>query len=231
MDAGPQGESMRVNVWGAAGAMALVVSAPLHAASIMHVSAIPLQTTNWTNSVTVPKFDSSLGTLDKITFKLTGHVEGTARFESRDAAPSTVHMELSSRIRLRRPDLTDLVISLPVASTTDAASPWDGVDDFGGTSGRSYSGLAADDLEQAVLMSPFSPADTANFIGGPADTITLPVDARGTSMGSGAGNLLLLFNTSASAGVMVMYEYTVPEPASAGLFLAAGALLLSRRRF
>jgi len=52
----------------------------------------------------------------------------------------------------------------------------------------------------------------------------------GMSSGSGAGNLLLLFETFASASVRVCYEYTfIPAPSAMGL-LAVGGLAATRRR-
>lgn len=197
--------------------------------AIMHVAAIPVQTTNWNKSVSIPKFDATLGILNRIVLKLDGGVEGTSRFESRDAATTLVTTMLSASVRLKRPDLSDLVVSTPAATTMDKVSSWDGVDDFGGASGRTHSGLSANDLEVAELLAPFSPADAAIFVGGAMDTVSLPVQAIGTSSGSGAGNLLMLFNTQASANIMVIYEYTVPEPAT-GAILGMGAVVLARRR-
>lgn len=196
----------------------------------MHSASIPLSTTNWISSVTVPKFDGALGTLTKITFKLDGYVEGSAKFESLDAAPATVTMALSAEVTLQRPDLSSLVVSLPVANTLDNVSAFDGFIDFGGSSGKTYPALSAGDLQSSMLFAPFSPVDAANFIGGPLDTVTLPAKARGTSTGSGAGNLLLQFATSASAGVMVTYEYNpIPEPTTLALFALAGLALVRRR--
>jgi len=210
----------------------ITVQAPLaiaRAESVTHVASIPLQTTNWNQTIVVPKFDSSLGTLEKIIFKLDGGVAGSAAFESRDAASTTVHTQLSATLKLLRPDLSELVISTPVAKSQNTVTSWDGVDDFGGTSGMTLNGLSAQDVQTSTLMAPFSGLDAANFIGGPLDTITLPVQARGTSMGSGAGNLLLLFNTQAQANVMVTYEYVIPEPATGLLAFAALAILRRRR--
>jgi len=199
--------------------------------TLMYSDWIPLNTTNWNLSVTVPKFDGSLGTLTKITFDLMGDVEGSARFESLDAAPATVTMDLSAQITLQRPDLSPLVVTLPTASTLDNVTAFDGVIDFGGTSGKTYPLLTASDADSAMLLSPFSPIDTANFIGGPLDTITLPVKAQGASTGSGAGNLLLQFATQAAANVQVTYEYIpIPEPAAASLLGLIGLVLLRRRR-
>ncbi|OWY71265.1 hypothetical protein B7486_11760 [cyanobacterium TDX16] len=192
--------------------------------TIMFSDNVALQPTNFMTSVTLPKFDPSLGTLDKITLKLSGHVEGMAQFESLDADPATVDMELAAQIKLQRPDLSTLVITLPLVMTTDNVTAFDGLIDFGGTSGKSYPLLTADDVDSVMTMSMM---DLALFTG--PGNIMLPVMATGASTGSGAGNLLLQFSTSASANVMVTYDYTVPEPATASL-LGMGAFAAVRRR-
>lgn len=191
---------------------------------IMFTDTVALQPTNFMSSVTLPKFDPNLGTLDKVTVKLTGHVEGMAQFESLDADAAMVTMELAAEVKLQRPDMSTLVVTLPLIMTLDNVTAFDGVIDFGGTSGKSYPLLTADDTN---MFSTMSMMDLALFTG--PGNIMLPVMATGASTGSGAGNLLLQFSTNASANVMVTYDYTVPEPATAGL-LSLGAFAFSRRR-
>ncbi len=179
------------------------------AATISYNASIPLSQTNWTTSISIPKFDPSLGTLNNIIFVLTGHVEGSAAFESRDAAPATVTMNLSAVLSLMRPDSTIIVISLPVVSTVDNVTAFDGVPDYGGTSGKTYNNLTANHV--ATYTSPPPASDLALFTG--VGNILLPVSAVGASNGSGAGNLDLRFNTYASAAACVTYDYTpIPEP-------------------
>lgn len=190
---------------------------------ISFMDTVPLQPTNFNSSVTIPKFDPNLGVLTKVIFKLDGHVEGTAKFESLDSEPAVIDMELAAQITLQRPDMSTLVVSLPLVMTSDNATAFDGLVDFDGTSGKTYAGLMADDLEMAMTMDP---GDLALFTG--VGDISLPVLAMGASTGSGAGNLLLQFNTSASAGVMVTYCY-IPEPATVAL-CGVGALGFIRRR-
>jgi hypothetical protein len=202
-----------------------VFTAVAQADTISYSSSIPLATTNWDSSITIPLFDPSLGTLDSIQFSLSGHVEGSAGFENKDAEPATITMDLQAFLKLQRPDNSVLVLTMPVASTSDNASAWDGIDDYAGTSGKTYPNLMADSSDSATSSSA---ADLALFTG--VGNITLPVTAVGASTGSGAGNLLLQFSTFASAGATVTYNYTVPEPASLGLMGLSGVALLFRRR-
>lgn len=195
--------------------------------SVMYNDSIPLSTTNWSSSVTIPQFNPTLGILDSIEFSLAGHVEGDASYESLDAAPATVTLELAAEIELQRPDNSVLVAALPLVQTVENAAAHDGNIDFDGPSGSTFDNLSGDQTEMATLGPPVLPSDLAIFVG--FGSISLPVEASGASQGSGAGNLLLQFHTSASADVAVTYNYTVPEPGSLAL-LTLGALGLLRRR-
>jgi len=171
--------------------------------TITHNVSIPLATTNWNSSVTIPKFDMGPNCiLDSVGFCLYGHVEGEAKFESLDASPATVMMNLQATISLQRPDNTVLATVIPLAQTSDDVTAYDGTTDFGGTSGITHGDLSGDKSETAVTSAP---ADLALFTG--PGSIILPAVAIGTSNGSGAGNLLLQFNTSASVDVSIVYCY------------------------
>lgn len=190
------------------GLVAMLAAVPALAGSVTQTGSITLARTNWTNSITIDKFDSALGCLDSVCFSLAGHVEGSAAFESRDNEPTTVTMDLSATIQLRRPDQTLIVETIPLAHTSDAVTAFDGMIDFGGTSGKTYSGLSGDKTEG---LCQYGESDFDLFTG--TGTITLPVVATGSSSGSGAGNLILSFTTDASAGATVTYYYsdcTVP---------------------
>lgn len=196
----------------------LACTAPLAAAAgptlqqVCHTASIPLQSTNWNNALTVPKFDPALGQLVSISFTLNGHIEGAARAESLDASPTVVTTNFQAQITLTRPDNSVIVVTIPIANFNDTFTAFDGVIDFGGTSGAAHLGISANASNSAVSPPPIS--DLALFTGLPnaPGTITLPVLAAGTSNASGSGNVITQFTTSASASCTVCYNYINTPP-------------------
>ena len=188
--------------------------------------AAPLTPTNSSGVISLPKFDSSLGSLEAVLISLSGHVEGTARYESMNASPRTVTLKLAAQIDLKD-DQNNLISStLPLVSFTSAASAYDGVLDFGGTSGHTYANLSADN--SAPLHNYTNPVDLAKFIGN--DMLSFPLVATGTSTGTGPGNIVYQFSTATSASVEIQYTYApAPEPAGLAMLLLA-AVRLRRRR-
>jgi hypothetical protein len=182
-------------------------------------------------NLSVPKFSPGLGTLTQVEITLHGQATGTAKFESKDTAASTVTTNLSAKVVVKRPDGTDFIVVVPLASTSDNVTAFDGVIDFGGTSGRTYTNLSGQASESKTLMS--GNADFAMFIGN--DMIVLPAYAQGTSNSTGSGNLMTSFRTLAQADVTVTYTFIpIPAPqAAAGglglLALLAGGITIKRR--
>lgn len=179
-----------------------------------------LQTTNWSQQLEVPQFNPALGDLVEVQWSLAGKAAGSVRFESLDAAPTTVTTNLTAEIELWGPNSTLLGVVIPLASNSDNVTEFDGVIDFGGTSGRTYEGLQADDSDSGLAPN------LAPWIGN--GTVVLNAVATGTSNATGAGNLITQFQTQAAASVEVCYIY-VPEPATLSLLAIAG-LLIARRR-
>jgi len=186
-------------------------------------------TTNWSSSIALPQWDPLLfpgQVLTGISFSLFGEVVGNAQFESLDSQPATVSMNLVATITLTDPSSNVLATVIPVASTLDTVTAFDGVIDFGGTSGKSYTGLYGSASDSGSSM------DFATFTG--SGFVVLPVSAAGSSFGSGAGNLITSFSTSAAASASVTYYYeAIPEASSLALLGACGAvcgLALARRR-
>lgn len=136
---------MKTRFLGAAAALALMTSASANAAIILTSVETESVTSTSTNFFDAPmvfdKFDSSLGTLTRIFLTLEGTVQGTAKYESLDSSPTTVTLNLQATMDLTRPGGASIVQVLPVANVVDNPTSFDGVNDFGGTSGAEFTGL------------------------------------------------------------------------------------------
>ncbi len=204
------------------GSIALMsVAAVVHGDTLEYTDDISLMTTNWSGMMSFPQFDPALGTLNSVTVELGGHVEGDAKFESLDAEPATVVMNLAAEIELQRPDNSPLAVVVPLVETTDNVTAFDGTIDFLGDSGRTYEGLSGDDMETEMTTLP---SDLALFTG--TGNIDLPAVASGASTGSGAGNLILQFATSASSNAKVIYDFT-PAPLGACCYEDGSCMVLT----
>ncbi len=182
-------------------------SASAQTQTVCHTDSIPLALTNWSSSLTFPKFDPDLGVLVGIEFELSGTAAGSARFESLDAAPATINTSFQTTLTLTRPDLSVLVIATPIAQFSDNVTAFDGAIDFGGTSGRTYDNISVTEVETSLSPPPLSDLALFTGPGGNPGTITLPVTAAGSSVASGAGNLITQFSSQAAASVQVCYIY------------------------
>lgn len=198
----------------------------VQAATLSYSDSIPVGLTDWSDTVTIPQFDPALGTLDSIEFKLTGVVEGLAFYESLEPEPKAVEMTLSAHLSLMRPDLSLIVDVSPSNTVMELAAGYDGTEDFDGPSGSTFVMFSAPTM--ATTVSPPPASDLTLFTG--VGTVDLPVTAFASSFGSGPGNWVFGFITSAGADVMVTYTYTpIPEPATL-LVVAAGLIGLRTRR-
>jgi hypothetical protein len=173
------------------------------AATVTTSASYPMTYTNWHGVLSIARFDPALGTLTGIRFRLEGSVGGDVRFESMDAKSATVRTILQATVTLSRPDFTPLVITIPVCNNVDNVTAFDGVIDFGGTSGRSYLGLIASNADS--ILSPPPASDLVTFTG--VSPISLPIAALGNSKASGAGNLVTSFRTAVAAKMVVTYIY------------------------
>ncbi|MBL8858291.1 MAG: choice-of-anchor E domain-containing protein [Planctomycetes bacterium] len=175
----------------------------------VHTATVPLQNTNWSRTVTVPRFNPVLGTLGSVSVAMTGHIEGTARYESLDTQPAQIVIDFAANLTVRRPDNNVVLLSSsPLFHRVDTVAAYDGTLDFGGTSGATYNAISSDSTGQFTPPFPLNPADTALFVG--AGNVVFTVAANGQTSATGAGNLVSSFSQKASATFTVTYFFTPP---------------------
>lgn len=179
-------------------------------------------------TVTVPTFNSNLGTLNSVDFRLSGLISSTVGLENTDIAPATVSASALVTISLGRPGSgTTLEVVTPTA--TQSAVQLDGYDgqtDFAGTSGFTFLNQTSSATIDNLF---FSAADRALFTTVGDSTVALPITAFGSSSVTGPGTLISSFASSANGTVVVTYNYTaaelppadVPEPVSIALLGSA----------
>ncbi len=204
---------------------ALAIASTAHGAFEAHDASVELQRTSWNVDIALPQFDDMGGTrqLKSVSWRLEGHVEGSAAGENLNATPAAVTLELAAEIELFF-GKTLLDVVLPLADVTFDAEAHDGLMDFAGDSGASYAGLMNDDIAENTISD-----DLAGWIGD--GMVTLTGIASGRSRSLGAGNLVTQFATEASMQLRIEYEWTqIPAPSALALFGAAGVLASRRRR-
>lgn len=191
-------------------ALLLWLSGPdwVQAAQKTVTSTLGPKPTNWSDSLSVDKFNPADGILSSVEVLLEGSVNGTAKYESTDPKPAVITLKLSADIQLQRPNSADLLMAAPAIFKVENASAHDGTIDYAGTSGSTFPDLAATASSHTVLTAP---GDLALFSG--AGKIVLPVKATGTSNGGGSGNLIAEFTVNALAFVQITYTYTPTAPA------------------
>lgn len=175
-------------------------------------AAVASQPTDWASSVTIPKFDSGLGTLLSVSVQLDARIEGDAKIENFAPSPVAATLLFQGEIQVQRPDTSVIVLASPSVAFADALSGFDGTIDFDGTSGESHLGVVGNASNTASFTNP--PDDLSLFVAPPASgqTITLPVTARGTSTATGSGNVITQFTQVASAQIVVCYTYAPNNP-------------------
>ncbi|GAB1538104.1 hypothetical protein NUACC21_07620 [Scytonema sp. NUACC21] len=176
--------------------------------------------------LSIQKFDSKLGTLKSVKIDFSGDIKGDAQFESRNATPSTVTVDLSGLVKLNMPDGSSLLELNPQQQYSYNVTQFDKITDFGGTSGKTLEGLVASKSDtktftDSSLLQSFTGLGNLDFL----------FTALATSNVTGPGNIISSVSTYAKASIKVTYDFEeyrkkVPEPSALlGIGLVAGACL------
>ncbi len=209
----------------------LGITASAQANTVTFTASKPITSTNWSDILSLGKFNTALGTLNSIRFDLTGTVQGIGKAESLDASATNVTLSLGSTLTLTRPDASTLVVSNPLFAKNFSFTSFDGAIDFGGTSGGS---TGTQTSSKSNSFTSTSANDFALFSALGGGLINLGLSGVGVSNGSGSGNLITSFQTASAGNTSVTYDYTaapVPEPETYAMMLAGiGLLAFANRR-
>ncbi len=157
----------------------------------------------------VPKFDSSLGTLTSIDFTFNGTVAGDKKMESQDATATNGNiLTLSASFNIDDPLAAgNLLFASAQDQTFHNLGAFDGTVDFGGASGVTVSGVSASDSDS---FTDTSAGGLAHFTG--TGNVDLNGNFIGTSFASGPSSVQSEFTALGYADLEVVYNYTeAPE--------------------
>ncbi len=190
--------------------LAALAAAPAIAGTetLLFQQTVPMQSTDWSNPLTFPKFDPALGILTDVIFTLDVVVQGSASFEN--LGPNTVNVtgQYAADVILRHPDTSFLARVQFNTLISEQLAPFDGALDFAGASGRSLTNLGGSGFQIADLFS----AEFPPFVGpsGNPGTITLPLAATAFTSISAFPNMTKNLGSEARAIVRLEYEYNPP---------------------
>ena len=192
-----------------------VVAAQADTWSISYWSnTIPDQDLDFITDLTFQKFHYGyLGTLQSIELTLYGHVAGSMGYENQSTSLDPVDdisVGMNATMYLYRPGDSfpgdpPIVVTIPTINVTEHAynvPTYDGTMDYGGESGQMYTGIDVTKSEYTTLTTA---PDITLFSG--LGTIDLPVDAQGTSFGSGGSFVTRTWAEEAGAWGKVKYTW------------------------
>jgi len=166
-----------------------------------------VQATNYAGTIALPKYQPSAHGGDPllaVRCTVDARIEGSIQAESTDSDKVTILTRLKADVTLSGASPTfSLTANAGGTQNSFNATKYDGILDYGGTSGVTYPNLVG----TGTVTQTFTDAATlAAFTAtSPGETITLNVGATGESSGSGGGNLNLIFITRAGANYTCTY--------------------------
>jgi hypothetical protein len=158
----------------------------------------------------VPQFDPELGTLTSIEIHVEDKLTSVIKIENLENAAATVFSNVTGTTGLGGPSLDILPTEL-VLNQSFVATAFDGVIDFGGTSGKDYGPQVAGNSQTKVLTTA---EELAPYIG--TGTVTISERTQSSASASALANIVLQVNTTISGRVRVVYNYIPNSCLSAG---------------
>jgi len=167
-----------------------------NAESIIYTDTVPTRPMRWNDSLTLPRFDPTLGILTSVELTLTGTITGSTSYTNQVNAVTEVSIEIPANLRLRTPTTGLLNAGGTIFAFTENIGPF-------GSGARSFSG----DVANAITYT--APDDLAPFVG--LGQFTAPVTATSSFIAGGdVGNFDFSVRTRANATALVRYQYTIP---------------------
>jgi hypothetical protein len=180
------------------------------AETISFCDSIPMQLTDWNSSVTLPKFDSEMGTLTGVDLKGLLNLSLGITMENKNPKPANYSVSIFGGFLVELPKSYNL--SINVNHITDGElSGYDGNIDNSGPSGLNTSVV--------IPSEPTSKSYPAidDFIAvSSGENITLPVNVSMNSLMKVPGNSNSEINLMAGAQVCISYTYEAKNSNESG---------------
>lgn len=166
------------------------------AESVIYTDTIPLQPMDFTDTLTLPKFDPTLGILTGVEITLTGEISGLVSYTNPRGSSVSLALQIIGNEELGLLDQTKLVASSPLITISGSLPP-----------GFSHSELIAKSVikNQSYSAEP----DLVPYRG--IGSFTLPFTATSSFIGTGVANILLELRTDAQAMATIHYIYAIPQ--------------------
>lgn len=167
------------------------------AESLVYTDTIPVQPMRWTDNMTFPQFDPTLGILTRVELTLTGDITGSTSYTNQVGTVTQVSIDIPANLRLQAPNNALLNAGGTIFSFTENVGA-------NASGARTFAGTVTNGT--AYVNQP----DLLPYIG--FGQITTPVTATSSFIAGGdVGNFDFSVRTSADATGTVRYLYAIPE--------------------
>ncbi len=189
---------MNIKPYLLAAALAGVAIGNADAATKTFSDAFGPDRTAWTTTLSLPKFDPSLGTLNNVTINYSSTINTSGTIKNKDAEPKTLTVTVDANVTLNMPaGVTLAPMSANVMEVKDYPNLQPNVDQAVSVTGGNSSSATTSDA-----------GDLAIFSG--AGNVDFAASADSNSTVTGAANLASDIDTFAGVTVEVVYDYSVP---------------------
>ncbi|MCB0065261.1 MAG: choice-of-anchor E domain-containing protein [Caldilineaceae bacterium] len=174
-----------------------------HAETIVLSDTIPTKTTNWSDELTIPAFQSAWGELTAITITIETPIAGSVNYENTSNETVLITSTHAVSISLQMLDKSVMKV-LPAVVRSDVVPPYDGVSDFQGTSGNSFTMNTTLSVSKVYTASDV----LALFYG--TEPLHFPITAVGASYVQGPGNFDAILRAQAAGVLFTVYFDYLP---------------------